>query len=78
MSLLAQLRIGMLPLQVEVERCYRKPLNERICSFFFDHMIEDKCHFVCMAEQKFLEGIQSKLSIIPCLPPNEESPPMNC
>ena len=44
-SLLAQLRIGILPLQIEVGRYYRKQLNERLCLICSDNVIEDECHF---------------------------------
>ena len=46
-SLLAQLRMGILPLHIETGRYYRKPLQERICLYCSDDVIEDECHFLC-------------------------------
>ena len=55
-SLLAQLRIGILPLQIEVGRYYRKQLNERLCLIYSDNVIEDECHF-------FVTVVDTKLSV---------------
>ena len=76
-SLLAQLRLGILPLQVEVGRYYRKPLNERLCVLCSDQVIEDECHFLCYCKfyeterEKFLTVSSNNLSITQVLPPNE-------
>ena len=42
-SLLAQLRIGIIPLPTG---CYfRKPLSESLCLFYIQNKIEDELHF---------------------------------
>ena len=45
--LLAQLRIGVLPLAVETGRYYRKPLDTRTCLVCNSNSIEDELHFIC-------------------------------
>ena len=76
-SLLAQLRLGILPLQVEVGRYYRKPLNERICLLCNDQVVEDECHFLCYCKlykterEKFLIDTKTNISITQVLPPDE-------
>ena len=80
-SLLAQLRIGILPLQIEVGRYYRKQLNERLCLICSDDVIEDECHFLCYCSgykterEKFLLDIKFNLSNLKLLSPNELCPP---
>ena len=46
-SLLAQLRMGILPLRVETGRFINEILNERICTLCELQDIEDEIHFVC-------------------------------
>ena len=46
-SLLAQLRMGILPLRVETGRFVNESLNDRICTLCDLHDIEDEIHFVC-------------------------------
>ena len=76
-SLLAQLRIGILPLQIEVGRYYRKQLNERLCLICSDNVIEDECHFLCycsgykIEHKKFLLDIKVNVSNLKLLSPNE-------
>ena len=76
-SLLAQLRIGILPLQIEVGRYYRKQLNERLCLICSDNVIEDECHFLCycsgykIEREKFLLDIKFNISNLKLLSPNE-------
>ena len=76
-SLLAQLRIGILPLQIEVGRYYRKKLNERLCLICSDNVIEDECHFLCYSSgyktehEKFFLHIKFNLSNLKLLSPNE-------
>ena len=76
-SLLAQLRIGILPLQVEVGRYYRKALDERICLLCESQVIEDECHFLSYCSfykterEKFLLDVNFDLTITQSLPPNE-------
>ena len=76
-SLLAQLRIRILPLQIQVGRFYRKQLNERLCLICSDNLFEDECHFLCYCSgykterEKFLLDIKFNLSNLKLLSPNE-------
>ena len=45
-SLLAQLRMGILPLNIETGRYIRKELNERLCLLCNQNSIEDEHHFL--------------------------------
>ena len=45
-SLLAQLRMGILPLNIETGRYLRKTLNERLCLLCNQNTIEDEFHFL--------------------------------
>ena len=45
-SLVAQLRSGILPLQVEVGRWQGIPVEERICPVCNLNQVEDECHFL--------------------------------
>ena len=45
-SLVAQLRSGILPLQVEVGRWQGIPVEERICPGCNLNQVEDECHFL--------------------------------
>ena len=47
-SLIAQLRMGILPLNIETGRYFRKPLNERLCLLCDQNQIEDEYHFLCV------------------------------
>ena len=46
-SYLAQIRMGILPLNVETGRYLRKPLNERLCLLCTEREIEDEYNFLC-------------------------------
>ena len=46
-SLLAQLRLGILPLAIETDRYYRIPLEKRFCKLCNECLIEDEIHFLC-------------------------------
>ena len=39
--------MGILPLHIETGRYYRKPLQERVCLYCSDNVIEDAYHFLC-------------------------------
>lgn len=45
-SLLAQLRIGILPLNIEIGRYYRVDLDDRVCTLCNMNEIEDEIHFL--------------------------------
>ena len=45
-SLLAQFRMGILPLNIETGRYFRKLLNERLCLLCNESAIEDEYHFM--------------------------------
>ena len=45
-SLLAQFRMGILPLNIETGRYFRKVLNERLCLVCDQSAIEDEHHFL--------------------------------
>ena len=68
-SLLAQLRIGILPLAVETGRYYRMPFENRTCQICKENHIEDEVHFVCECtsflsiRQKFYEKFREYFSI---------------
>ena len=44
-SVLAQLRLGILPINIEIGRYKNQPINERLCPFCPDQ-IEDEFHFL--------------------------------
>ena len=46
-SILCQLRIGILPLEIETGRYSRKKLEERICKLC-QLDVEDETHFLCV------------------------------
>ena len=50
-SFLAQVRMGILPLNVETGRYLRKPLNERLCLLCKEREIEDEYHFLCSCQR---------------------------
>jgi hypothetical protein len=56
-SVFAQIRMGILPLEIEVGRYYRKCYEERLCKIC-NISIEDEIHFVC--DCKPLEEIRNK------------------
>ena len=39
--------MGILPLHVETGQYYRKPLQEHVCHYCSDNVIEDEYHFLC-------------------------------
>ena len=45
-SLLAQLRLGILPLRLETERIKNEKVHERICLVCCDNLVEDEKHFL--------------------------------
>ncbi len=49
-SLLAQLRCGVLPLQIEIGRFRNKKVEERICQTCEKNIVEDEFHFICVCE----------------------------
>ncbi len=49
-SLLAQFRMGILPLNVELGRFVSIPLEKRICQICNTNEIEDEIHFLCSCE----------------------------
>ena len=51
-SLVAQLRSGILPLQVEVGRWQGIPIEERICPVCNLNQVEDECHFLFESKNK--------------------------
>jgi len=53
-SLLAKLRMGILPLAIETGRWRSLPIDERICVLCNENQIEDEAHF--MFECSFYEG----------------------
>ena len=46
-SLMAQLRLGILPLAIETGRYYRIPIENRFCKLCQNETIEDEIHFLC-------------------------------
>ena len=56
-SILCQLRIGILPLEIELGRYVRLKLNERLCKLC-NNEVEDEVHFVCICPA--LEPIRIK------------------
>ena len=46
-SLISQLRIGILPLEIESGRYTRKKLSERLCKLC-NSDVEDEVHFICL------------------------------
>ena len=47
-SILCQLRIGILCLEIELGRYVRLKINERICKLCKKKDVEDEIHFVCV------------------------------
>ena len=45
-SLIAQFRMGVLPLRIETGRFRHEPLTDRLCRFCNMNVIEDECHFL--------------------------------
>ena len=46
-SLLAQLRLGILPLEIEVGRFRNIPVENRLCKCCDNNVVENEFHFVC-------------------------------
>ena len=46
-SLIAQLRLGILPLSIETGRYFRTPIEKRLCKICNQGVIEDTIHFLC-------------------------------
>ena len=49
-SLLAQFRMGVLPLAIETGRFINKPIEERICKVCCTNMVEDEVHMLCTCQ----------------------------
>ena len=46
-SLMAQFRLGILPLEIEVGRYRNIPLSNRVCHMCAANVVEDEIHFLC-------------------------------
>ena len=46
-SLMAQFRLGILPLEIEVGRYRNIPLGNRVCQMCAANVVEDEIHFLC-------------------------------
>ena len=46
-SLMAQFRLGIIPLEIEVGRFRNIPLANRICQMCNSGVVEDEIHFLC-------------------------------
>ena len=44
--LFGTIKVGILPLHSDTGQYYRKPLQERVCLYCSDNVIEDEYHFV--------------------------------
>ena len=76
-SLLAQLRLGILPLAIETDRYYRIPLDKRFCKLCDENVIEDEIHFICICKF-FAEEREALLIKLHCAGQNLEiTPSMN-
>ena len=60
-SIFAQLRVGILPLEIEVGRYYRIKVENRICKLCKED-IEDEIHFMCKC--KSLKEIRDKYFLL--------------
>ena len=58
-SLIAQIRSGTLPLNIEVGRFRNIQLEDRICTLCNNNMLEDEFHFVCQC--RLYDDIRSNL-----------------
>ena len=47
-SLLAQLRLGILPLEIKVGRFRNMPVENRLCKCCDNNVVENEFHFVCV------------------------------
>ena len=69
-SLIAKLRLGVLPLKLETGRWKDVPLEKRLCPVCEDNCLEDEIHFVVYCEQykatrtAFLQDITDKTDIV--------------
>ena len=68
-SLVAQLRSGILPLQVEVGRWQGIPIEERICPVCNLNQVEDECHFLFECNNYYME----RMSLYTKLPDDFEN-----
>lgn len=57
-SLMAQVRMGILPIRIEVGRYRKEPVEERICQICNQNVIEDEMHFLfyCQAYDNIRES----------------------
>ena len=71
-SLVAQLRSGTLPLNIETGRYINLPVDERTCLLCNDNSIENELHFVCDCESYFdlRQNLLTSLNIPNNLPSN--------
>jgi hypothetical protein len=69
-SIFTQLRIGTLPLEIEVGRYYRKSIENRICKLC-SLDIEDEIHFLCICPKlkdirvNFFKTLSVNLNVLP-------------
>ena len=49
-SLMAQFRLGILPLEIEIGRFRNIPLTNRICKMCNSNSVEDEIHYLCVCE----------------------------
>lgn len=50
-SLLAQIRLGVLPLHIETGRFESKQIEERVCKICNSGEVEDEIHFMCVCQK---------------------------
>ena len=55
--LMAQLRLGILPLAIETGRCYRISTENRFCKLCQNENIEDEIHFLCHCKHFYHERL---------------------
>jgi hypothetical protein len=58
-SLLAQFRLGILPLNIETGRFRNVPADERLCEVCNDNLVENEFHFVCICTE--YENVRQRL-----------------
>ena len=62
-SLFAQLRVGILPLEIETGRYRGIVIEERLCQFY-KSLVEDEVHFLCICPLYVAERFKLNTSII--------------
>ena len=63
-SLLAQIRLGILPLRLETGRIKNEKVDERICLICSDNLVEDEKHFLFHCKAYSVERDQLFVKII--------------